>query len=71
MTPHTIDCDIPFCPGEKVPVQLLQILRLGDWTTEVVDEDGGRAVGLQQGPQEPLQEADELLVLLGLAHLRG
>lgn len=46
MTPHTIDCDIPFCPGEKVPVQLLQVLRLGDWTTEVVDEDGGRAVGL-------------------------
>lgn len=50
-------------------MQLLQELRLGDGTAEVVNEDGGRAVGLQQGPEEPLQEGDELLVLPGLAHL--
>lgn len=50
-------------------MQPLQVLGLGDRTAEVVDEDGGGAVGLQQGPEEPLQEGDELLVLLGLAHL--
>ena len=50
-------------------MQLLQILWLRNRASEVVDEDGGGAVGLQQGPQEPLQEGDELLVLLGLAHL--
>ena len=52
-------------------MQLLQVLRLRDGTTEVVNEDGSRAVSLQQGPKEPLQEGDELLVLLGLAHLGG
>ena len=52
-------------------MQLLQVFRLGDRTAEVVNEDGGRAVRLQQRPEEPLQEGDELLVLLGLAHLGG
>ena len=52
-------------------MQLLQIFRLWNRTTEVVNEDGSRAVGLQQRPKEPLQEGDELLVLLGLAHLGG
>lgn len=52
-------------------MQLLQILGLWNRTTEVVNEDGSRAVGLQQRPKEPLQEGDELLVLLGLAHLGG
>lgn len=52
-------------------MQLLQEFRLGDRTAEVVNEDGGRAVRLQQRPEEPLQEGDELLVLLGLAHLGG
>ena len=50
-------------------MQLLQILWFRNRAGEVVDEDGGGAIGLQQGPQEPLQEGDELLVLLGLAHL--
>lgn len=52
-------------------MQLLQILRLWDRAAEVVNEDGSRAVSLQQRPQEVLQECDELLVLLGLAHLGG
>lgn len=51
-------------------MQLLQILRLRNGTAEVVSKDGSRAVGFQQGPEEPLQKGDELLVLLGLAHLR-
>lgn len=46
MIPHTIHCHIPLCPGDKISVQLLQVLRLGNWTTEVVDKDGSRAVGL-------------------------
>lgn len=43
---HTVHGDVPLCPGDKVSVQLLQILSLGNWTTEVVDKDGSRAVGL-------------------------
>lgn len=50
-------------------MQLLQVFRLRHRPTEVVNEDGGGAIGLQQRPQEPLQEGDELLVFLGLAHL--
>lgn len=50
-------------------MQLLQVFRLRNRATEVVNEDSSRAIGLQQRAQEPLQEGDELLVLLGLAHL--
>lgn len=50
-------------------MQLLQVFRLRHRPAEVVNEDGRGAIGLQQRPQEPLQEGDELLVFLGLAHL--
>lgn len=68
---RTVHGNVSFRPGQQVLVKLLEVLGLRDRTTEVVDEDGGRAIGLQQGPQEPLQEGDELLVLRGLAHLRA
>jgi hypothetical protein len=44
-TAHTVHGNVPFRPGDKVPVQFLQVLRLGNWTAEVVDKDGSRAVG--------------------------
>lgn len=68
---HTVHSNPPIRSRDQVFVQLLQEFRLGNRTTEVVNEDGGRAVGLQQRPEEPLKEGDELLVLLGLAHLGG
>lgn len=66
---HTINGNVSLCSGDEVFVQLLQVLRLRNRVAEAVDEDGGGAVGLQQRAQEPLQEGNELLVLLGLAHL--
>lgn len=68
---HTVHGNPPLRSREQVFVQLLQECRLGNGAAEVVNEDGGRAVGLQQRPEEPLQEGDELLVLPGLAHLGG
>lgn len=65
----TVDGHAPLRPGQEVPVQPVQVLGLRDRAAEGVHEHGHRAVGLQQRAQEPLQEGDELLVLLGLAHL--
>lgn len=66
---RTIGGNVLFCSGNEVFVKPLQVLGLRDGPAEVVDEHGGGAVGLQQRAQQPLQEGDELLVLLGLAHL--
>lgn len=67
---RTVGSNISFCSRYEVFVQPLQVLRLRDGPAEVVDEHGSGAVGLQQRAQQPLQEGEELLVLLGLAHLR-
>lgn len=51
---HTVHGNPPLRSRDQVFVQLLQEFRLGNGTAEVVNEDSGRAVGLQQRPEEPL-----------------
>lgn len=54
---------------EQVSEEALRVLSLGHGLTQAVHKDGGTAVGLQDGAEEPLQEHKELLVLRRQAHL--